>query len=56
MTTQPSNDSKCRRVFEWEYGIMAEGRTAAGEYRDPLMQIAWTNFRYGWMARERAND
>ena len=59
MTTQPSNNSgPIRRAFECEYGVGIEDRAPSGEYRNHLMQIAWTNFRYGWMAamREGGDD
>ncbi|MBF5007612.1 hypothetical protein [Diaphorobacter caeni] len=58
MTTQPSNDSKCRQVFEREYfadaPAHASERNANGEYKYMASQVAWTHFRYGWLAKERA--
>lgn len=59
MTTQPSNDDKCREAFERIYSLKnhpAAERHDCGTYIDRHTQIAWTNFRYGWLAKERAND
>ena len=60
MTTKP-NDSRCREVFEREYFAdagadawpQARERHDCGTYMDRHTQVAWTNFRYGWLAAMR---
>ena len=51
-------DDKCREAFEHSYFADApygvRERHECGEYIDRHTQIAWTHFRYGWMAKERA--
>lgn len=47
-------DDKCREAFEAEYGVRPDARSPSGEYRVAYLQIAWTHFWYGWLAKERA--
>mgnify|MGYP000863121155 CR=1 FL=1 len=58
MTTKPSSDDKCREAFEREYFAGAKAhesvRSPLGEYKFIPSQIAWTHFRFGWLAKERA--
>ena len=50
-------DDKCREAFEHSYFADApygvRERHECGEYIDRHTQIAWTHFRYGWMAAMR---
>ena len=56
MSTQ--QDDKCREAFEREYFANAprhaSERNVGGEYMYMAAQVAWTHFRYGWLAKERA--